>query len=817
MKSHHLMSWLAVLFLVLSACSPDKAAPNTEPGPEIPDIVVDTPEGGAYAQGEIPDPDQPLSEQIEAPLAVAPTGESYTLPVDLGTVQQLDEIQEKIVGTLDEGQLARLSTNGVLAVVSTKQFDRFSDAYQEISENFYDGNPPVFVSSDSLLHLYHLFYDQLLKFAEVKEFTTIMEGLLPGMAVASAKLQDQLDGDLAEGARRNKAFFSVAARLVVPSFPVDADVKALVEEELALIEATAGLSPSPIFNQDCPDHCDACDGASQLVCKDFDCFCEDYSQYVPRGHYTQSEALQRYFRAMMYMGRMGLRMKSDMETRQAVMATHALKTLTVEHGGEQVAATSLWARVYRVTSFFVGASDDLTFFEYDKAVRQALGEDFELEDLALDENLDKLREVLDDLRSPAILSGFVAALLDETAETKGWRFMGQRFAPDSYVLGQMVWDHVDPDLTGAAWQDFVDGCMTPPEDCVEIAPEVSDCICYAGLLADPKNAYGVCRLLPRGLDVMAAMGSEAAVTILEDDERWCGYADHLGEMVDEFAAYTPEDWTQNAYWAWLHALRPLLKTPDETWPVWMQTFSWRVKQLGTAVSSWAQLRHDTILYVKQSYTPAVAGMGPMSFPGYVEPIPQFYHRLSFLSQFTRSGLLAFDLLPSEADAAMERTEKLLDTLKGIAIKELNEEPLTNEEKYAISGFADTMEGIIEELAKAVDTGEPPPPDPDECGPDGDWCFLESELVGEAFKTSLIADVHTDGNTGQVLEVGTGTVDWVIVVHNTPENVLVASVGPIFTYYEFPHPMNDRLTDEAWREMLADDTAPARPEWTSTIY
>ena len=807
---------LAIAFVALTACSPGGDTPAQQGDPEVPDVVVTTPEGGAYAEGEIPDPGAPLSEQVEAPLEVAPAGTSYTLPVDLATVQSLDAIQEKLLGALDEGQRARLAANGVLAVASTSQHDRFSAAYQDISETFWE-NPPIFISSDSVLHLYHLFYDQLLKFAEVKEFTTIMEGLLPGMALASAKLQDQLDGDLAEAARRNKAFFSVGARLVVPSFPVDADVLDLVKAELALIEDAKALKPSPIFNQDCPAHCDPCVGASQLECKDYDCLCEDYSQYVPRGHYTQTEALQRYFRAMMYMGRIGLRMKSDMETRQAVLATHALKTLTVEYGGTQVAATSLWARIYRVTGFFVGASDDLTFFEYDKALREALGEDVQLEDLASDENLAKLRVVLDELRSPAILSGFVAALLDETQETKGWRFMGQRFAPDSYVLGQMVWDHVDPDLTGAAWADAVGACMTPPTDCVEIAPEVSDCICYAGLQQAPENAYGVCRLLPRGLDVMAALGSEAALTLLEDDERWCGYTDQLSAMVDEFAGYTPADWTQNAYWGWLHALRPLLATQGEGWPVWMQTFAWRTKQLNTALGSWAQLRHDTILYVKQSYTPAVAGMGPMVFAGYVEPVPAFYHRLAFLSRFTRTGLEAFDLLPEDAGAAMERTEKLLTDFTTIAKKELDGVALTEAEQFVISQYADTLGEIIGELAAAVDQGPPPAPDPTECGPDGDWCFLETELPGEAFKTSLVADVHTDGNTKQVLEVGTGMVDWVIVVHNTPEDVLVASVGPIFTYYEFPHPMSDRLTDEAWRDMLATGTAPARPEWIAEVY
>jgi hypothetical protein len=41
-------------------------------------------------------------------------------------------------------------------------------------------------------------------------------------------------------------------------------------------------------------------------------------------------------------------------------------------------------------------------------------------------------------------------------------------------------------------------------------------------------------------------------------------------------------------------------------------------------------------------------------------------------------------------------------------------------------------------------------------------------------------------------------------------------GGVFSYYEFPWPMSDRLTDEAWREMLGSGQAPARPYWTASF-
>ena len=65
-------------------------------------------------------------------------------------------------------------------------------------------------------------------------------------------------------------------------------VQSEVTRELALIEKHAGFAPSPIFIYD-----------------------EDYSQYVPRGHYTRSETLKRYFKAMLWYGRMTCLLKGN--------------------------------------------------------------------------------------------------------------------------------------------------------------------------------------------------------------------------------------------------------------------------------------------------------------------------------------------------------------------------------------------------------------------------------------------------------------------------------------------------------------------------
>ena len=66
---------------------------------------------------------------------------------------------------------------------------------------------------------------------------------------------------------------------------------------------------------------------------------------------------------------------------------------------------------------------------------------------------------------------------------------------------------------------------------------------------------------------------------------------------------------------------------------------------------------------------------------------------------------------------------------------------------------------------------------------------------------MIADVHTEGNSKKVLEEGTGFIKTALVAYKLPQGHIVLGMGPVFSYYEFKQTMDDRLTDEAWREML----------------
>lgn len=215
--------------------------------------------------------------------------------------------------------------------------------------------------------------------------------------------------------------------------------------------------------------------------------------------------------------------------------------------------------------------------------------------------------------------------------------------------------------------------------------------------------------------------------------------------------------------------------------------AWKDKELTTSLASWTELRHDTILYAKQSYTMAETGYIPPTeekpVVGYVEPVPEFYNRLLALTLMTNKGLSDMDVLDESAKYRLDNLEVILGRLVEISSNELENKELSEDDYEFIKNFGDGLSDVI------------------------------TDVDDKAKKTTIIADVHTDGNTWHVLEEGVGYVDLIVVAYQLPDGRILMGSGPVMSYYEFKQPMDDRLTDEAWREML-DAGPPQRPEWMS---
>jgi hypothetical protein len=723
---------LLLAAVLLASCAPPPAAtPEPTPGPTA------TPEP-APAPTATPPPPQPVTVRpggfaayVPVAVDVVPAAPAYT--PDLNGVANPD-----VAARLGDAQRAALEAAGF--VVVPQPYEQIYQVYQRADE----AGIPAFVTTDAVLHAYHVLYDYALRLAETEHFIADLEALNTAMLAAAEADHAATEGVVQEAARQNMAFFGVATRLLIPDADVPRTVRDVVEDELALIEAHAGIDFSPIFG-----------------------YREDYSQYVPRGHYTRNADFERYFRAMMWYGRMSFHLLNPRdpeaarrETRGALLVVRALHDARA--GGEQ--ALDVWERVYEPTAFFVGTADDLTIYEYVAVAQKVYGGLPEPPALADEAQLDRFIATARQLRPPAIVGGYVTDQEEAEEVTQSFRFMGQRFIPDSYVFQQLVYDKVK------GYQ----GTGEP-------------------FTLSPSQA-GPIRGFPRGLDVPAVLGSARALAILtaEGDTDYDGYAEQLATLQAEFAALPDEQWTANLYWNWLYTLRPLLEVKGEGYPYFMRSPAWADKDLHTWLGSWTELRHDTILYAKQSYAVFATGIMPEPEPvqGYVEPQPEVYARLAALTTQMREGLGGRGLLGDEMARKLDRMGQLLLALKTISEKELRGEGLAEAEYARIRTIGDELEGLTTFSEE-----------------------IKGEITSQADeRMALIADVHTDTNTNQVLEEGVGDAFPIYVVALV-EGRQVVAMGGVFSHYEFKWPIGDRLTDEAWQ---ATSPRPGRLAWTESF-
>lgn len=604
---------------------------------------------------------------------------------------------------------------------------------------------PNFITTDAILHTYHLLFDDMLKKLEeggLHEQLTILNA--EALTTATQQWEELQGTEWENAAQRTVIFFSVAAKLLNPDAEIPARVTSTVDEELALIEEHAGPVSSPMM---------LTTGVTDVD--------EDYSQYISRGHYDKTEQLQRYFKTMMWYGRITFRLSSEDEVRSSILATFAL-----QHAPTQDA----WSAIYDTTEFFVGKSDDISYNELAPLIASVYGKSATLGSIVSSEKLDAFMSAAKNLRAPEINSLVIEEGGDEAARekaTKGFRVMGQRFTVDAAIFQSLICRSV--------------GNKHGTRDC-------------GGSIPDS-------RMLPKSLDIPAALGSNEAFSLLEEagETEYFHYPEQMQKLREKTAHYDTNTWTQNLYWTWMYTLRPLLDVKSGGYPSFMQNTAWVRKDLNTFLGSWIELKHDTILYAKQAYSELGAGLPDAKDDrGYVEPQPLVYARLTSLLRMTREGLDLRDLSTPVMEDSLSKMETITRTLKTIAEKELNGEALSDAEYEFIRSFGGQLEHFWIETNR------------DEMASSG----LDQTNYLNQNPAAIVADVATNPN-GQVLEEGTGYIAEIYVTVPVDGQLRIAK-GGVFTTYEFPWPMGDRLTDDAWRELLQSPDAPDAPEWTNAF-
>jgi hypothetical protein len=680
---------------------------------------------------------------------------------------------------LTPDELAAFKANGFVA--SERLGGRsFGQLYYDV----YHRDLPVFVTSDSVLHAWHRSYDAMLEELELTYLMHALDALLAGMHDALPAANEAYGAGVLKDSVRDADFFLAVARTLLNDGrndpPPDAGPRPILAP--APVQGPAPKSGPVAPKLDQADRVNATLAAVKNEgMHEFKLFGRvrnmDFSQFKPRGHYESKPELRRYFRAMMWCGRTDLRIAGGYDKTGPLSAPRELgAALVLLDLLRRADKEETWRKFDRCIQTFVGRTDSATFD--DLAAVAGAAKIKSPADLKTAADLEKLTDAVkqsgagrQDVRGDVYISppGGKATL------PQSFTVLGQKFVIDSWVTSKTVYSDIEWD--GKAVQ----------------------------------------RRVPGGLDVaFAALGNNHATPELVQrmeagTHRWRDqkpYQHNLAAVRNVLDGLDAKAWDETIYMQWLKTLRTLSAPADDKMPEAMKTRAWGMKQVNTQMASWTQLRHDTILYVKQSYTEGATCYYPA---GFVEPVVPFWAAMDAMA--SRSATLLEQtpfpdaVKPTQAKqvAFLRAFATQMGKLRAVAEKQLDRKELTADEKKVLRDVMQIVHHVNGCVATPQYTGWYPAlfyRGPDDCMK---W-------------DALVADVHTDvpcmlcGDPGSVLHQGVGNVDlMVIAIDNGTDRVVY--VGPTMSHYEFETPSAVRKTDKEWKRDLLDAKFPPRPDYT----
>ena len=673
---------------------------------------------------------------------------------------------------LNKDELAAFKKNGF--VVSERLGGMsFGQLYYDI----YHRDLPVFISSDSVLHAWHRSYDTMLEELELTYLRHSLDALLTAMHDALPKAKAEYGDGVLKDSVLDADYFLAVARTLLRGDP----------NEIVLVDPVPGVKPLPgeavktKLDQEARVQ-KTLDAVRAEGMHEFVLFGRtrnmDFSQFKPRGHYELKIELRRYFKAMMWCGRTDLRIAGGFDktgplsSERELGASMVLLDLLRKSGKEEA-----WRQFDRCIQTFVGRTDSATFDDLARVA--AVAKIKTPADLKTDADLKKLTAAVQemgtgkqDIRGDVYINpgGSVKTVLPQS-----FTVLGQKFVIDSWVTSKTVFADI-------AW-----------------------------------NKELVQRRVPSGMDVaFAALGNNHVVpNLVERIERgshpWRDqkpYQHNLAAVRNIIDGLDAKAWDDTIYMQWLKTLRTLSAPADEKMPEVMKTREWGMKNTNTQMASWTQLRHDTILYVKQSYTEGAVCYYPT---GFVEPVVPFWAQMDAMASRS-ADLLEKTPFPDEVKPTQAKQVKFLRAfatqmgkLTVIAEKQLNQKELNDDDKKVLADVMQIVHIAMGCYSIPRYTGWYPAlfyRGPEDCMK---W-------------DALVADVHTDvpapvlGDPGCVLHQGVGNIDLMIVAIDNGKDRVVY-VGPTMSHYEFEMSGVRRVSDREWKEQLLDGKPILRPDYT----
>ena len=614
-----------------------------------------------------------------------------------------------------------LARNGFAIVPGTKE------QLFHIYENNDYHQFPNFITTDLYLQTYHMYFDYMLRKMEEEKMLGVMTTFTKQLYTEMMAKAKTAKGNMREAAQRSATYFAIANALFTgkQSLRVPAKYATMAKEEFAHVKAAKN------------------DFSNFL---DYKTVRFGYDIYRPRGHYTRSKALERYFMGMMWLQNAPFGSDKPGQLRAALLIANAI--------GSSAKHTKSYRTIDEPITYLLGNSDNLSMLDIYSIMKEDGATINKL--MTSDVDLNRVKKVIEkkDEEKTRIRPKF-----ERTSHCK-INLMPQRYMPDGEVLQEMV--------------DY--------------------------------DSHVTKRDAPKGLDIFAAMGANGAMRILVDELKESMKWDKYTANMDRMRARMNEiDWNSTVSNKWMMTLKALTeKTPNM--PYFMKNQQWDKKSLNAALASWAELKHDAILYAKQPMGAECGGGGDMPDPyvvGYVEPNVAYWTKAIELLDATSKVLSGAGMMTDEMKDLTGQMREEAEFLLNTSNKELAGQRLTKEEYDHIKVMGSTFEYLTLQIVGAE--------------PGATW---EQAVSGTDRSIAVIADVYTanaDNNPNKsVLYEAVGPAHEIYVLVEI-EGYLYLTRGAVLSYREFQEDIAaPRTTDEEWQQDLKKQPNKGIPNWMKEI-
>ncbi len=360
-----------------------------------------------------------------------------------------------------------------------------------------------------------------------------------------------------------------------------------------------------------------------------------YNELKPRGHYTKSNKLKKYFRGFKWISLNGIDLKNDEQLKGLITFAYVIKNDKNLH--------QQYKQYVSTIEKLAGREDNLSIADIVNAI-----DGDNLDEFLSESNISALKNKLKALDKEKIKKVFGESFQTSERETKRVYFLSSTYSISGDIFSKLV--HID--------------------------------------FTNSKRPF------PRGMDIPAVFGNKTAQNIItkeyKDNDAWSDYLPRLEKLQKQFSHFS--DWDNNYGYKGVQTALSAYAEKDN-YPDFMKTDAYNRKELSTALSSWTHIKHDLILYQEKPYA-AEAGQGggpePPEHYSYVEPNIVFWESalelIGWLENLTSKE--------STFNDELRRIKDLGIILRDISKKELNDEQITKEEYQKLHYIGGTIEYIL---------------------------------------------------------------------------------------------------------------------------